>query len=79
MIAKVNDRYVTVEEAQAMTPQEYKNFEERLRSVARRQGFRITKYNHPQRGPLYSVSNDRQDRDMYDKDIIEIKDYLYRR
>jgi len=78
MIAKVDDKYVTAEMVEVMTAKEYKAFENRLRSVARKHGYRINKYVHPINGDTYSVVDvDTNSLENYDLDIFELRDYLY--
>ncbi len=89
MIAKIDDRNVTDEMVQAMTAQELKAFENRLRSVAQRKGLNFNKYAHPVRGISYAVTKSsgkaEANKRVYltlievvDLSIIEMKDYLYK-
>lgn len=78
MIAKVDDKYVTAEIVEDMTAKEYKAFENRLRSVARKHGYKINKYVHPINGDTYSVVDVEINKlENYDLDIFELRDYLY--
>jgi hypothetical protein len=78
MNAKIDDRNVTAEIVEAMTAREYKAFENRLRSAARKHGLKINKYVHPINGDTYSVVDVEVNRlENYDLDIFELRDYLY--
>jgi len=88
MIAKINDENVTAEMVKAMTKREFKNFENRLRSLAARQGMNFNKHTHPVRGILYAVTKSagkaEEDKradltmiEVVDLSIIEMKKYLY--
>lgn len=78
MNTKIDDTNVTTEMVEAMTAREYKAFENRLRSVARKHGYKINKYVHPINGDTYSVVDVETNRlENYDLDIFELRDYLY--
>ena len=78
MSAKIDDKNVTTEMVETMTAREYKAFENRLRSVARKHGYKINKYVHPINGDTYSVVDVETNRlENYDLDIFELRDYLY--
>jgi len=78
MNAKIDDKNITTEMVEAMTAREYKAFENRLRSVARKHGDKINKYVHPINGDTYSVVDVETNRlENYDLDIFELRDYLY--
>jgi len=78
MNAKIDDKNITTEMVEAMTAREYKAFENRLRSVARKYGDKINKYVHPINGDTYSVVDVETNRlENYDLDIFELRDYLY--
>jgi hypothetical protein len=63
---------------EARTAREYKAFENRLRSVARKHGYKINKYVHPINGDTYSVVDVEMNRlENYDLDIFKLRDYLY--
>jgi len=57
MIARIDDSNITDEQIEQMNAKEFKNFENRLRSRAKRQGYRVNKRNHPYLGMVYFVSS----------------------
>ena len=75
MIAKVNDRNVTAEIVQAMTPKELKAFENRLRALAFKQGFKFGKFVHPFLGPTFTISGATASKGALT--ILELRDHLY--
>ena len=79
MIAKVNDLRIDADKVNAMTNKENKNFENRLRSLAKKQDLQITKKNHATLGMQYWLADNNKllVSDSKGIDILELRDYLY--